>query len=120
MVEVDEIAHTLSQLTPFRGELHHVFATFAVVVFRRNIFLTLLVIYICFCDAQFFFHTQLDRQSMSIPSGFAFHLESLHGLVAVEGIFDRTSEHMVNAGMAVSRRRSFEEYKLRTTLALVN
>ena len=57
---------------------------------------------------------------MSIPTSLTLHLEALHGLVAVEGIFNCTRQYMVNARMAIGRGRTLEEYKLRTSFALVN
>ena len=57
---------------------------------------------------------------MGVPAGLAAHLESLHGLVAVECVFYRARQNMVDARMAVGRRRPLEEDELRAALALVH
>ena len=56
---------------------------------------------------------------MCVPSGLSFHLESFHCLIPVESILYGTGKHMVDTGMSVSRRRSFEEHELRASLSLV-
>ena len=40
-------------------------------------------------------------EAMGVPPCFSAHLETFHGLVAIEGVLDGTSQHVVNAGMAV-------------------
>ena len=57
---------------------------------------------------------------MGVPSSLAVNLETLHGLVSVESILNGTSQHVVNAGMTISRWRSLEEDKLRATFTLIN
>ena len=120
MVEIYKIAHLFGQLAPFGRELHHVFTTFSVVVLCRDIFFRVLVVDIFLGDTKFFLYANLDWKSVSIPTGFAFHLESLHGLVAVEGVLDGTCKHMVDAGMAVGRGRTLEEDVLWTSLSFID
>ena len=55
---------------------------------------------------------------MGIPTGLTLHLEAFHRLIAVEGILDGASQHMVNTGVSVSRGRTLEENKLRASFTL--
>ena len=55
---------------------------------------------------------------MCIPTSLTLHLEALHRLIAVEGVLDRTSQHVVDTRMSVGRGRTLEEYELRTALTL--
>ena len=54
---------------------------------------------------------------MGIPAALSLHLIALHGLVAVDGILERSCHHVVDARLAVRCRRSFIEYKGRRALA---
>ena len=58
-------------------------------------------------DSQGSFHFQFHGKAMGIPAGLAFHQETLHGFVTAENILDGAGNHMVNAGHAVGRRRTF-------------
>ena len=44
---------------------------------------------------------------MGVPSGLAVYLETLHGLVAAEEVFDGAGHHVVDAGHTVCRRGTF-------------
>ena len=101
MVKVDEISHLLGQLSPLGRELHHVLAAFAVVVFGGDVFVGSLVVDVFLGDAEFLLHSNLHGKSVCVPSGLAFHLKALHGLVAVEGVLDGTGQNMMDAGMSV-------------------
>ena len=101
VVEVNEIAHLLGELTPFGRKHHHVLTTFLVIIFCRNILVRSLVVNILLCYAKLFLHTKLHGQTVSVPACLAVNLESLHGLVAVERVLDASSQHMVNAGMSI-------------------
>ena len=57
---------------------------------------------------------------MGIPSCLTLHLIALHRLIAIEGILDGTSQHMVDAWVTVSRGRTLEEHKLRASFTLVD
>ena len=50
-----------------------------------------------------------DGQAVRVPAGFAMNLESAHGLIAADQIFDRPGENVVDAGFAVRGRRAFVE-----------
>ena len=80
----------------------------------------LLVVDVGLGDAQFLLNAQLDGQSVGVPSCLAVHLKALHRLVAVEGIFDATRQYVVYTWVSVGRRRSFKEYKLRTTFTFID
>ena len=86
MVEIDEIAHPLGQFAPFLRVHHHIFATFQVVVLRRNVARRLVVVDVGLRDAQSLLNAQFDRQSVRVPTGLAMHLKTLHRLVTVERV----------------------------------
>ena len=119
IVEIDKVAHALSQFAPLLGVHHHVLATLLVIVLGRDVLLTLLVVDIGLGDAEFLLHAQLDGQSVCIPSGLTLDLKTLHGLVAVERILNSTRKYVVNTGVTVGRGRSLEENELGTALTLV-
>ena len=56
---------------------------------------------------------------MSIPTSLSLYLKALHGLISEESILDGTSHYMMDTRMTIGRWRSFEEYKLRTSLSLI-
>ena len=118
MIHIHPVTHLLREVTPLGGVHHHVLTTLAVIVFYRDIFLGFFIVDICLGNTQVFLHTQLDRQSVGIPSGLSVHLITLHGLIAVESIFDGTRQHVVNTGVTVSRWRSLIEYELGASFAL--
>ena len=118
MIQIHKIAHALSQFAPFSREFHHVFPTPAVIIFRRNIFVRSLVVNILLRDTQLLLHTKLHRQTVCVPTGLALHLITLHRLITIKRVFNRARQHMVNARMTISRRRTFEEHKLRLPLTL--
>ncbi len=55
---------------------------------------------------------------MSIPAGFSGCVIAPHGLIAWKHIFETARQHMVNAGLAISRRRPFIKTEQRTTFGL--
>ena len=78
-----------------------------------------MIVDICLSDAEFLLHTKLNRKSVGVPTSLAMHLETLHRLISVEGVLDRTGKHMMNARMSIGRRRSLEEYELRASLLFI-
>ena len=120
IVEIDEIAHSLGQFAPFLRVHHHVFATFKVVIFRRNVARRFVVVDVGLRNAQSLLHAELHRQSVGVPAGLAMHLEALHRLIAVERVLQGTPQHVVDARMTIGRGRSLVKDKLRTALALRN
>ena len=120
MIQIHEVTHTLSELTPFSCELHHVFTTALVIFLYRDVFLALLVVNIFFGNAEFLLNAQFYWQSMCVPTSLTVHLETLHGLIAIECILDAACQHMVDARMSIRRRRSLIEHKLWTALTLIN
>jgi hypothetical protein len=55
-----------------------------------------------------------------VPTRLTLYLESLHGLIAQESIFDGTTHHMVNARMSVGRWRALKEDESGTAFAFRN
>ena len=113
MFQVNPIAHTMRQVSPLLGELHHILAAGGIVVGHRDALADILL-----GNAQRLLHAQLHGQSVGIPSGLTLHLESLHRLVAAEDILDGASHHVVDARHTVGRGRTLEENKRRTSFAL--
>jgi len=54
-----------------------------------------------------------------IPAGFPWHMVAAHRFIARKRVFEAACEYVVNAGFAISRRRSFVETELRSALALL-
>ncbi len=54
---------------------------------------------------QQFFHLDLHRQAMGIPSCLAGHHIALHGAVTGDHVLDNPGLHMADVGLAVGRRR---------------
>ena len=104
------IPHLVSQIFPFFGELHHIFAAGSVIVGYGDSLANIL-----FRNAECFFHTQFHGQSMSIPSGLTLYLEPLHRFVTAENVLNGASHYVVNARHTIGRGRSFEKYERRTT-----
>ncbi len=119
MLQVNEIAHLLSEGIPFFRKFHDILTTFTVIVLYRDILVTFLIVDVFLRNAQFLFHSDFHGKSMGIPSCLPRHPESPHGLIAVDGILDGTRQDMVYSRMAVSRRRSFKENKFRTPFSFI-
>ena len=96
MVEIHPVAHLLTELAPLGGVLHHVSATLVVVVVYAYLLADVLL-----TDAQSLLHAQLHRQSVSIPTGLARHVETLHRLIAANGVLDSAGQHMVDTRMTI-------------------
>ena len=120
IVEVYKVSHLLSKLAPLGCEHHDVLAALVVVLFCRDILLRILVVNILLGNAKLLLYAKLNGKTMGIPTSLAWHLKTVHCLIAVEGILNCTSKHMVDARMSVRRRRTFEEDKLRTAFALID
>ena len=67
-------------------------------------------------DAKALLYAQLYRQAVGVPTGLAVDVKALLSLVAAEDILDGTCHNVVNARLAVSRRRSVVEHKCGVTL----
>ena len=115
MLQVNPVAHLACEFRPLTGVHHHILTAGSVVVINGN-----LLSYILLGNAERFLHRQLHRQSVGVPASLALNLKAFHGLVAQYGVLYGASHHMVYARMAVGRRGTFEEYKLRSALALVD
>ncbi len=62
-------------------------------------------------QAQFFFHRNLHRKSVSVPSCLAGNLVPLHGFETTDDILDRAAEDMMHSRLAVHGRRPFVKRK---------
>jgi hypothetical protein len=52
---------------------------------------------------------------MGIPTGFAFYLKSLHGLITTYKILEGTGNNMVNSGHTIGTGRTFIKNKRLTS-----
>ena len=108
VIEVDPVAHLFGEVGPLLSVFHHLATASRVVFIHGDLLADVL-----FGDTQHLLHTEFNGQTVSIPAGFAAHLETLHRLETAEGIFDGSRHDMVNTRHTVRRRRSFEEQELR-------
>ncbi len=115
VIQVNPVAHHISEIRPFSGIFHHLAAA-GVIIFVHRDFLT----DILFGYAERFLHTELNRQAMGIPSGLTLYMKALHGLVAAHDIFYRARHHVVYARHTVGRGRALIENKRRGTFALLH
>ena len=83
VLQIDPITHTVSQVSPLLGKLHHILAAGRIVLGHRDALADVLL-----GNTEGLLHSQLYRQSVSIPSGLTLHLESLHRLVTTEDVLD--------------------------------
>ena len=56
---------------------------------------------------------------MGVPARLSRHVVTLHGFVPRENVLEASRQHMVDAGLAVGRWRSFIETELRIPFRLV-
>ena len=112
IVEVHPVAHAVGEVGPLAGVLHHLGAAGCVVVVDADF-----RAYILFLNAEILFHTEFYGQAVSVPAGLALDVETAHGLVAAHHVLDGACHHMVDAGLAVGRRRTLEKHKRRSALA---
>ena len=112
VIHVSHICHAVGHLRPHIRVGKNRFAAFFVEFLDAVSFDILLA-----GESELFFHFDLDRKAMGIPAALSLYLIALHGLVAVDGILERSCHHVVDARLAVRCRRSFIEYKGRRALA---
>ena len=111
LIEVDPEAHSLRHLFPVGDVGHHRLTTQAREFRYPDLFLNLgLFVAVDQTFAfQVFFNLVFNRQTMSIPASFARHVVTTHCLVTRVNVFEASSQHMVNAGLAVGCWRTFVE-----------
>ncbi len=109
---VDPVAHAAGEVFPFAGILHHLAAAGGVVVIDRDFLADVLL-----GDAEILFNAKFDGETVGVPTGLAFHLIALHGLVAAENVLDGAGQDVVNAGFAIGGGRTFEKYERGATFA---
>ena len=104
MLKVHPVAHLIGEVGPFFGVLHHLFTACGVVLINAD-----LLAYVLLGDAQFLLNTELNGQTMGVPSRLALYLVALHRLVSAERVLDSTCQHVVYARHAVGRRGTLKE-----------
>ena len=101
VLHIYPIAHLVGEVFPFAGKLHHVLTALGIVFSDAD-----LLTNVYFRNTQILLHAQLYREAVRIPSGLALHAITLHRFITTEKIFDRTSHHVMDARVAVSRGRA--------------
>ena len=104
-IHVDPVAHLTCELVPLRGVAHDRLATRVVVFLDRqlgsDVFLG---------DAELLLDTQLHGKPVRVPACLALHPMALQGLETAENVLDGARHDVVNARLAVGRRRAFEKH----------
>ena len=104
MLQIDPVAHLPRELVPQVLVFQHLSAASLVVVVNRY-----LLAYVLFRDAKVLLHAQLYGKAVCVPAGLAVNEEALLRLVAAEDVLDGAGHHVVDARLAVSRRRAVIE-----------
>ena len=95
-LHIHPVSHFVGELIPdIRITHHRLSASFIVFFdgqFDTDVFLG---------DSEFLFDTQFNRQSMGIPTRFAFHAVPFEGVKPAKNIFDCTGHHVVNSRFAI-------------------
>jgi hypothetical protein len=115
IIKVNPVAHFDGKVIPEILVFHDLLLAELVIFFNRD-----LLAYIFLSYPKSLFYTDLDGQSMSIPSRFAFNEVSFLSLITAENIFDGTCCDMMDARLSVSRRRAFVENELRVPFSQRN
>ena len=115
MLEIDPVSHLRGDLVPFVFVPQYGLAAFSVVFLDRDLDAN-----VFFGDAEFFFDTEFNGKSVRIPTSFAFHLKSAHGLIATDQILQGTGDDVVDTGHPVGAGRTFIEHKSRRAFAVRN
>src|SRR5256885_1749592 len=105
---VEPVRHPRAQSLPIAPIGEHTLATQAIELGDAERFDLLLA-----ADAERLFDFDLDRKAVGVPAGLSRDEKSLHRAMPAEEILDRPREHMVNARLAVRRRRPFVEHERR-------
>jgi hypothetical protein len=69
-------------------------------------------------QAELFFHRDLNRQTMRVPTTLARDFETLHAFVTREQILKRSSQHVVHGGLTVRGGRPLVEDETGTIFGL--
>ena len=111
IIKIDPVAHLVCKVGPFLGIFHYLLAAGSIVFIDRDLLADILL-----GDAKALLDTELDRQTVGIPTCLALHLIALHRLETAEDILDRTCHHVVDTWHTIGRRRTLIEDKRRMTL----
>ncbi len=105
MVEVEPEAETFTHLTPLVDVLVHRRLAARIELGDAELLDLLLA-----ADLQRTLNLELDRETMSVPSGLSRHGEPGHLLVASEDVLVRAGEDVVKTGEPIGGGRSFVEH----------
>ena len=106
VIHVSHISHAVGHIRPHIGIGENRFAALFVEFLDTVSFDILLA-----GESELLFYFDLDRESVGIPAAFSLDLIALHRLVTVDGVLQSSRHHVVDARLAVRRRRSFIEYE---------
>ena len=115
MLQISPIAHQPGFFFPQVFVAQHGAAAGGVVFLDGYFFTDVL-----FRNAEFFFHRKFNGQAVRVPAALTIHAVAFQGLVAAKKVFHRTAHHVVDAGLAIGRRRPFVEYERMSRVALLD
>ena len=98
MLEVNPISDSFSEVIPFLQVFENAFAAFGIELLDAVSFDLCLT-----GEAQLLFHLKFDGKPVSVPTGDARRVITLHHLIAGDNIFISPGQDMMNTGIAVSR-----------------
>ncbi len=115
VIQIDPIAHQFCHFTPKLFIAENGFPTF-LTEFFNSVFLYTALIF----QTEHFFHFNFHRQTMSIPTGFAFNLKAVHCFITADNIFQGPGHYMMNTRFAICRRGSFIKNEAWHTFTNIN
>ena len=115
MVVVQPVPDPLADLFPFGAIREHTVAAELIELCYAQFFDVLLT-----TEVEPFLDLDFNRQTVCVPPCLAFDTESAHRPVATEEVLDRSRKHVVNAGLAIGGRRTFEKHERWRALAANN
>src|SRR5574344_1302677 len=96
VIHVYPVAHLICKRLPFFCILHHLPAAGRIVLLNSYTLSDIL-----FCYTQTLLNTQLNRESVSIPSRLSLNLKTTLGFESAENILYCPGHYMVNTGHPV-------------------
>ena len=106
ILEIHPIAHLVGKFRPLTGVFHHLGTTGGIIIVYAYF-----GAYVFFLDSEILFHAKFHRQAMGVPSGFTLDLIASHCFIAAHHILYGSGNDMMNAWLAVGRRRAFVKHK---------
>ncbi len=109
LVEIHPEAHALGHLLPVADVAHDRLAAAARELGDTDFLFDFLLVE----NAKLFLYLVLNGEPVRVPARFTRHVISAHRLVARKNVLEAACQHMMDAGLAVGRRRALVETELR-------